>query len=57
MFFLFEMDQEKVFGEVLGRKVAILVYENNNFKKRAKSKRRVTPWFLSKNLDFFHLFF
>ena len=32
MFFLFKMDQEKVFGEVLGRKVAILVYENINFK-------------------------
>lgn len=37
---LFELDQEKVFGEVLGRKVAILVYENINLKK----------------IDFFHLF-
>lgn len=27
---LFELDQEKVFGEGLGRKVAILVYENIN---------------------------
>lgn len=33
------MDQEKVFGEVLGRKVAILVYENINLEKIKKQAR------------------
>lgn len=33
------MDQEKVFGEVLGRKVAILVYENINFRKDQKASK------------------
>ena len=31
------MDQERVFGKVLERKVVILVYENINFKKGQKA--------------------
>lgn len=41
MYFVIRIGSGKVFGEVLGRKVAILVYENINLKK----------------IDFFHLFF
>ena len=58
-FFKSNLDQENVFYNILERKIAILNYKNNKFKKSKNwhFSKRVNPWFWSKKGHFSNLFF
>ena len=59
LFFLRNIDKEKVFYDILERKNSFLGYKKKKFKnsKTWHFFKRVNPWFLSKNWRFFQTFF
>ena len=58
-FFFGEIGREKVFGDVLERKLAVLAYKNNDLKESQNLhfSKRVRPWFWSKIWNFFFFSF
>ena len=59
LFFLGNIDQEKVFYDILEQKNAFLSHRNNKLKKSKNGHffRGVNPWFWSKNGHFTEFFF
>ena len=58
-FFLFNIDEENVFYDILERKNTLLTYKNKKFKKSKNWHfgKGVNPWFWSKNCHFSNFFF
>ena len=59
IFFLFKIDEENVFYDILERKNAFLGYKNKKFKKSKNGlfSKSVNPWFWSKKGHFSNFFF
>ena len=58
-FFFGKISREKVFGDVLERRLAVLAYKNVDLKKSQNLhfSKRVRPWFWSKIWNFFFFSF
>ena len=56
-FFFGEIGREKVFGDVLERKLAVLAYKNNDLKESQNLHFSKRPWFWSKIWNFFFFSF
>ena len=59
LFILGNVGKENVFYDILERKNAFLSYKNKKFEKSKNwhCSKEINPWFWSKNVHFFQLFF
>ena len=58
LFIFGKISKQNVFDDILERKKAFLDYKKQKVKKAKNQNfsKGVSPWFLVKNLKFFHLF-
>ena len=58
LFIIVKISKQNVFDDILERKKAFLYYKKHKVKKveNQNFSKGVSPWFLIKNLKFFHLF-